>query len=80
MSFFPGDRVRWNREHGKRYSVWQDDPQVPTGYRLLQTVAEKPSFDTLESIYNVANGVQEEDQPPEFLDSLAKFVRDLGAM
>lgn len=73
--FLPRDR-----EHGKWYTVWQDDPEDPTGYRLLKTTTERPVGETLDDIYNIANGLQGEDEAPEFLGSLAKFVRDFRAM
>lgn len=68
----------YNREHGKRYTVWQDDSNEPTGYRLLKTVAERPVGEALDDIYNIANGLQEEDATPDFLNTVAKFVRDFG--
>ncbi|CAM9632036.1 unnamed protein product [Ascophyllum nodosum] len=64
------------REHGKWYSVWQDDADDPTGYRLLKAVPERPVGDELDEIYDVANGLEEENSSPDFLDSVAKFVRD----
>lgn len=70
----------WNREHGKWYTVWQDDPEDPSGYRFLKTVATRPSGEDLNDIYNIANGLQDEDDAPEFLGSMAKFIRDFGAM
>lgn len=68
------------REHGKRYSVWQDDANEPTGYRLLKSVSERPGGDALDEIYSVANGLTEEESTPEFLNSVAKFVRDFGRL
>ncbi|CAN0411208.1 unnamed protein product, partial [Ectocarpus fasciculatus] len=68
------------KEHGKRYTVWQDDPDDPSGYRLLKAVSERPVGEALDDIYDVANGLADEDSTPEFLDSVAKFVRDFGRL
>lgn len=69
-----------NREHGKRYTVWQDDADDPSGYRLLKAVSERPVGEALDDIYDVANGLADEDSTPEFLDTVAKFVRDFGRL
>lgn len=69
-----------HREHGKRYTVWQDDANDPSGYRLLKAVSERPLGEALDDIYNIANGLDEEESAPEFLNSVAKFVRDFGRM
>lgn len=69
-----------NREHGKKYTVWQDDSDDPTGYRLLKTVTKRPVGEALDDIYNIANGLQAEDETPEFLNTVAKFVRDFGTL
>ncbi|CAM9713639.1 unnamed protein product [Laminaria digitata] len=68
------------KEHGKRYTVWQDDANDPSGYRLLKAVSERPLGEALDDIYNIANGLDEEESTPEFLNSVAKFVRDFGRM
>eukprot|EP00752_Nemacystus_decipiens_P010374 g9244.t1 len=68
------------KEHGKRYTVWQDDADDPSGYRLLKAVSERPVGEALDDIYNIANGLADEDSTPEFLDSVAKFVRDFGRL
>ena len=60
--------------------MWQDDANDPSGYRLLKAVSERPLGETLDDIYDVANGLDEEDSTPEFLNSVAKFVRDFGRM
>lgn len=68
------------REYGKWYSVWQDDASDPTGYRLLKALPERPVADELDDIYNVANGLEDENPSSDFLDSIAKFVRDFGRL
>lgn len=69
-----------HREYGKRYTVWQDDANDPSGYRLLKAVSERPLGEALDDIYNIANGLADEESTPEFLNSVAKFVRDFGRM
>ncbi|CAM9947550.1 unnamed protein product, partial [Discosporangium mesarthrocarpum] len=68
------------REHGKEYSVWQDDPEDPTGYRLLDSVREKPVGEVLDKIYLAGNGLEEESSGPMFLDGVADFVREFGRL
>lgn len=60
--------------------MWQDDPDDPSGYRLLKAVSERPVGEALDDIYDVANGLADEDSAPEFLDAVAKFVRDFGRL
>lgn len=70
----------FDREYGKRYTVWQNDADDPSGYRLLKAVSERPVGEALDDIYDVANGLADEDSSPDFLDSVAKFVRDFGRL
>lgn len=60
--------------------MWQDDADDPSGYRLLKAVSERPVGEALDDIYNIANGLAEEGSTPEFLDTVAKFVRDFGRL
>lgn len=60
--------------------MWQDDASDPTGYRLLKVLSERPVADELDNIYDVANGLEDENSSSDFMDSIAKFVRDFGRL
>ncbi|CAM9225651.1 unnamed protein product [Choristocarpus tenellus] len=67
-------------EYGKKYSVWQDEPKNPTGYRLLKSVRQRPLGEVLDDIYLESNSDDEPGATPKFLDSVAGFVRDFGRL
>ena len=63
----------------KAFSVWQQDPLSPGGYRLLKSLDILPSNPQVEDIYDEANGLKsvKEDGVGKVLDQLGDFMNGL---
>jgi len=59
------------------YSVWQEDDNVDSGYRIIKTMDRLPSNPEVEDIYDIANGDKQERQSGGLLDQFGDFVNGM---
>eukprot|EP00638_Chattonella_subsalsa_P001059 CAMPEP_0117760652 /NCGR_PEP_ID=MMETSP0947-20121206/16764_1 /TAXON_ID=44440 /ORGANISM="Chattonella subsalsa, Strain CCMP2191" /LENGTH=290 /DNA_ID=CAMNT_0005581397 /DNA_START=287 /DNA_END=1159 /DNA_ORIENTATION=+ len=65
------------RQYAKSYTIWQEDESAPGGYKLLDTLDSEPSMETMEEIYELANGITQRTDTPGFLNAIADFVNGM---
>uniref|UniRef100_A0A7R9WRK6 DUF1995 domain-containing protein n=1 Tax=Craspedostauros australis TaxID=1486917 RepID=A0A7R9WRK6_9STRA len=65
------------REWPKPFSVWQEDDDAPGGYKLIQNLDMLPSNPEVEDIYDIANGLRDENKNGGFLDQFGDFVNGM---
>lgn len=59
------------------FSVWQEDADEETGYKLIKTLPFLPSNPEVEDIYDIANGNMAEKKGLGPLDALGDFVNGM---
>jgi hypothetical protein len=68
------------REWPCAYTVWQEDENIETGYRLIKTLDRLPSNPEVEDIYDIENGNMSERESGGVLDALGNFVNGMMSL
>jgi hypothetical protein len=68
------------REWPAAYTVWQEDENESSGYRLIRMLDRLPSNPDVEEIYEMENGGQQNKQGGGVLNALGDFVNGMMSL
>ena len=68
------------REWPAAYTVWQEDENESSGYRLIRMLDRLPSNPDVEEIYEMENGGQKDKQGGGVLNALGDFVNGMMSL
>jgi hypothetical protein len=68
------------REWPAAYTVWQEDENESSGYRLIRMLDRLPSNPDVEEIYEMENGGQQDKQGGGVLNALGDFVNGMMSL